>query len=237
MKTTYHRYWHEFRSVSYLVWGVVLCLAGCQSAPGIPAKISPEAWEQARVQNNRRVLELVEQARAARRAGKHESARNLLKEAVALDPAQGSAQHALGVVYFEQGDLYNAAVHLDVASRLLSDRYEPCYNLGRVLEAGGQYDQAIEQYQRSLARRLDHLETLENLARVRLKAGYQDADTLRLLVRCAERERRPEWSEWIEQQTIRLRVRLERGEAYVSNTEINPVEPPRRGADAVVARE
>ena len=191
-------------------WGCLLValLAGCQAAHPWAATLPADSRSEARERTHRHVADLTDQARAARHDGRSGYARKLLKEAVGLDPTDGHARHLLGLVYFEQGDLYNAAIHLDIASRLLSDRFEPCYNLGRVLEAGGQYEQAMRSYERALGRRLDHLETLENLARVRIKAGYQDQETLRLLDRCLDREKRPEWSVWLQQEVVRLRTRL-----------------------------
>jgi tetratricopeptide (TPR) repeat protein len=207
-------YFRMVTSVLRLVRGAVclagLAAAGCQHGPLLCTTGPAEARSAEREGVQRRVGELTAQAGAARRAGRLDSARELLKEAIGERATDGPAQHLLGLVYYEQGDLYNAAVHLDLASRLLSDRFEPCYNLGQVLEAGGQYDLAISSYQRSLSRRLDHLETMENLVRVRLKAGYRDAETLRLLNRCLDREKRTEWSRWLQTQAVRLGERLDR---------------------------
>ena len=194
----------------------VLVVGGCQQGSVFCSSRPAEGrWEEGE-EAQRRVAALTAEAGAARRTGRRDRALDLLKEAVGLCPTDGRAQHLLGLVYFERGDLYNAAVRLDLASRLLRDRFEPCYNLGRVLEAGGQYEQAIRSYERSLGRRLDHLETMENLARVRLKAGYRDQETLGLLDRCLDRERRPEWSCWLGTEAERLRGRLEREGRSVS---------------------
>lgn len=125
-----------------------------------------------------------------------------------MDRANGQAQHALGLAYYELGDLYNAAVHLNIASRLLRDRVEPCHNLGIVLEEGGKYELAMEAYERARKHRSDHLPTLENLARVRIKAGLHDRETLQLLNCCLEREVRPDWSEWLTREALRLSARL-----------------------------
>jgi tetratricopeptide (TPR) repeat protein len=213
-----------FRMVTTVVRGAVflaaLVLAGCQHGSLSLATRPAEARLADREEVQRRVGELTAQAGTARRAGRLDSACDLLKEAVGIGPTDGPAQHLLGLVYFEQGDLYNAAVHLDLASRLLSDRFEPCYNLGRALEAGGQYDLAIRSYQRSLSRRLDHLETLENLARVRLKAGYRDEETLRLLNRCLDRERRADWLAWLQTEAERLRGRLGRDPQPLSFSQV-----------------
>jgi len=153
---------------------------------------------------HRRADALYRQGLRARAAGELERARVLLKQAVEADGSHGYARHALGLVYAELGDLYHAAVHLDAAGRLLTDLPQPCYNLGCVLERGGQYELAIASYERALRRRPDHLPTLENLARVRIKAGYRDEATLRLLRRCRERESRQEWVQWLDRQLARL---------------------------------
>ena len=146
----------------------------------------------------------------ARHAENLELARTKLLEATQLDPTNGRAQHALGLAYYDLGDLYNAAVRLDRASHILRNHFEPYYNLGVALEDGAKYELAIKAYGRALRRRTDHLQTLENLARVRIKAGLLDLETVRLLELCREREFRTEWAEWLNQEASRLDTRLEK---------------------------
>lgn len=186
---------------------VIAVVAGCQS-PNLSPASRPANTESLGSRARMRAGQLTEQAKVDFRAGHRDSAMKSLKEAVGLDPTSGTAKHLLGLVYFEKGDLYNAALQLDAATRLLSDRYEPCYNLGKVLEAGGQYEQAIRSYERSLGRRVDHLQSIENLARVRIKAGYRDQETLRLLTRCIDREKRPEWNAWLRRESDLLNAGL-----------------------------
>ena len=152
---------------------------------------------------------LVEEGRQARASGHAERARALLRQAVELDGTHGYARHELGLLYSEAGDLYNAAIQFDAACRLLKDAPEPCYNLGVMLERGGRYEQAIAAYERALRRRPDHLYTLQNLARARLRADYRDEKTLRLLEQGRDRESRTEWVDWLDRQAIRLSTRRE----------------------------
>ncbi len=203
------------KGVGGAVCFVLFCAVGC-SWPDRSGTTRPADAEMTSRADIRQAGDCVEQARSARRAGRPESARSLLEKAVTLAPADGTAHHLLGLVCFELGDLYSAAVHLDLAAKLLNDRFEPCYNLGCVLEGGGQYEQAMRSYERALTRRIDHLESIENLARVRIKAGYRDEETLRLLTRCLDRERRPEWSQWLQQEAARLRGSVGAGHQTVS---------------------
>ena len=46
-----------------------------------------------------------------------------------------------------------------------------------------------------------------NLARARLRAGYRDETTLRLLRQCRARESRSDWAEWLDRQVLRLSVK------------------------------
>ena len=183
-------------------------LGGCRAMPEAPGSMFESSYSAFSEPSSAKVSSLVREAKVARRAGDLDRARTLLREAVKLDSTGGTARHELGVVYHVMGDSYNAAVELDAASRLLRDRVEPCHNLGLVLEAGGMYELAIRAYERGLRRNADHLPTLENLARVRIKSGLDDRETLKLLTRCIERETRPDWSDWLNRQAVRLRKRL-----------------------------
>jgi len=210
------------KAVGGAVCFALFCAIGCFS-PERLGTTRPADTDVAGRGGGRQVREWVEEARSARRAGRPESARSSLEKAVTLAPADGTAHHLLGLVFFDLGDLYNAAVHLDLAAKLLNDRFEPCYNLGCVLEGGGQYEQAMRSYERALSRRIDHLESIENLARVRIKAGYRDEETLRLLTRCLDRERRPEWSRWLQREATRLRDGPVAGHRAVSVSDLaNP---------------
>ncbi len=147
-----------------------------------------------------KVERLVRQAAKERRAGRKEQAQSKLIEAVMLDPGNGKARHSLGVICYELGNLREAASHFDQACRLLRERPEPCYNLGLVLETGGKYPQALEAYEQALQRSSDHLPSLENLCRVRVRLGKRDSRTLQLVRDCLAREDRPEWVAWLNSQ-------------------------------------
>jgi hypothetical protein len=195
--------------LTVVMGGILAGLGGCQTRSDGPGMNGMSNGQPPLEETYRRAHALYEEGRLARDCGRSERARELLMQAVELDGTHGYARHVLGLLYAEAGDLYNAAIQFDAASRRLKDAPEPCYNLGVVLERGGRYEQAIAAYERALRRRPDHLYALQNLARARLRADYRDETTLRLLEQCRDRESRTEWVEWLDRQSIRLSTRKE----------------------------
>lgn len=145
---------------------------------------------------------LLARAAADRLAGRPAQAKSSLLEAVRLDPHSGAVHHDLGLVSLELGELHTAAVCFEEASRLLPREVEPCYNLGLILETAGKYRLAVDAYERALDRQADHLASLENLCRTRVRLGWRDRETLRLLTTCLEREHRPEWVAWLRREML-----------------------------------
>lgn len=72
--------------------------------------------------------------------------------AIDVDPEFGNPYNDIGAYYLEQGELDDAIPWLRMA--LKAQRYEsycfPHFNLGRVFEAKGQLDKALEHYRKSL---------------------------------------------------------------------------------------
>jgi tetratricopeptide (TPR) repeat protein len=188
-------------TATILATGVV---CGCQATGPQGAAASQPIRDSESAAQRARAGRLGQEGAAARRAGQTQQARAKLAEAVRSDPGNGRVQHEMGLVCYELGNLREAAGHLNEASRLLRGPVEPCYNLGLVLEAGGKHAAALEAYERGLARRHDHLPTMENLCRVRIRLGRGDSRTLQLVRACLAREGRPEWVSWLNAQAARL---------------------------------
>ncbi len=87
---------------------------------------------------------------------------------------------------------------------MFPDRYEPHFNIGSVLEALGRYEQAIRSYRRALELAPDQLQTIENLNRCYMRANTHPGESKILMDKALERETRPDWRLWLEEQMLRL---------------------------------
>ena len=155
----------------------------------------------------------LEQAQAAYQAGAKALARNdlagaadNLAEAVRLDPYHGAARNDLGVVRYREGDLYQAALDFDAASRIMLDAHEPFYNLGVVLEEAGRLEEAAEAYRAALRIAADAVDVKEALARTYIRLDSHRQEAVVLLEAAAAKESRAEWQHWIRLQLLRLRA-------------------------------
>ena len=134
-------------------------------------------------------------------------ARSLLTEAVTADSRNAHAWVALGVVEMEMDNLFDAAVAFHRAARLQPSRYEPHYNVGLLYESLGRYQRAAEAYESALELAPDQTEVMENLARCYIRSGTKLDRAKELIDRALQKERRPEWREWLERQSLRLASR------------------------------
>ncbi len=132
--------------------------------------------------------------------GRLPKAESLLQRAVLADETYGLAHNNLGLVYFENGDLYSAAWSFQRAIDMMPERPEPFNNLGMVLEAAGRLDEAINQYLQAHELESGHPEYLGNLVRARLRRGDLDPLLEQQLQQLVLVETRPEWRDWAEDQ-------------------------------------
>jgi Tfp pilus assembly protein PilF len=123
------------------------------------------------------------------------SAEKLLREALAEDLFHGPAHNNLGVLFFEQDRLYEAAAEFEWARKLMPGHPDPRLNLGLVLERGGRIDDAIASYHAALKIAPEHLETTQALARTLLRHNRVDPDLDPRLQLIAMRGT-PTWSDW-----------------------------------------
>jgi len=147
---------------------------------------------------------------------KHEidRAANLFRKAVAADYAYGPAHNNLGLMHYEQGNLYQAVVAFEQARRWMPDDPAVLYNLGLALESAGRTDEALQLY--GQANTLDPVNPnyLGNLVRLRMRLGERD-DLLRgQLQELVLIETRPDWRRWADRQlALTINEVLDRGPA------------------------
>jgi tetratricopeptide (TPR) repeat protein len=119
-----------------------------------------------------------------------------------LDPKDVAALFHLGVCRLETGeyaaaaDIFRRAIVLDDEVALLDWFDEdPEYRLGNALHAAGDFDAAIEAYERSASRNVVGVDSLREAARIRILRG-QGREALEVLAR-------------LERRAVRLTIRAE----------------------------
>ncbi len=178
---------------------------GCAASRGAPKGIDALLLESN--QAKERAQRLYADGSRALTEGRLEEAKRLFGLALQNDPYYGTAQNDLGVVYYRLHDYYSAAVSFDAAASVLR-QYEPYYNMGLVLERGGQLREAAEAYRTALRLAPGNALVMGNLVRTYVRMGEQTKETLDLVESALPREKRPEWREWLEFQQVRLSSEL-----------------------------
>ncbi len=176
----------------------VAFLCGCAPQPHVPTE--QERIQQMRadlLQRRGEALVLARQAGDKIDTGKFKEARTLLDQALAKDPFSFAAQNNLGVLYLQQRKYYDAAHALQEASKLEPASALPYYNLGRLMEQTGRWEEAARQYELALARAPDFLPAVEQLAQAYMRLDRNPRQAQELLEQAVKMEHRPEWLEWL----------------------------------------
>lgn len=171
-------------------------------------------------------MSLYQQGLDADVRGKHDQARDLLRQSVDADEDNASAWMALGGVEFRLENYFEAAEAFHHAARLAPTRYEPHFNLGTVLEAVGHYSDAIQAYEVALSLAPDQLEVMENLARALVRSGREPERAEALVRQALRTEFRPDWREWLLLQASRLSQTTRPATTLPTNASSSPRAPP-----------
>lgn len=101
--------------------------------------------------------------------------------AIDLDPEFGNPYNDIGAYYLEQEEPDEAIPWLRMA--LKAKRYEsycfPHFNLGRVYEAKGQFDQALEHYRHALGENPRYALAAKAVERVKVKLAGRKPEAIR----------------------------------------------------------
>jgi Flp pilus assembly protein TadD len=101
-------------------------------------------------------------------------AERLLREALSKDLFFGPAHNNLGVLFLEQGKLYEAASEFEWARKLMPGHPDPRVNLALTLERAGKTDDAIATYGAALQVYPDYLPAVQGIACLTLRSGRSD---------------------------------------------------------------
>ena len=179
------------RQLAMLMAGWAFMIAsGCTSAPRGPYNPPTESQR-----NPLRAQELTQQAAELidREPARAEA---LLRDALSHDLYHGPAHNNLGVIYLNQGKLYEAAHEFEWSRKLMPGHPDPRMNLALALEKAGRIDEALATYDSALEVYLNHLPTIQALTRCQVRHGRQDERTPGYLKEIALRSETGGWREW-----------------------------------------
>lgn len=119
--------------------------------------------------------------------GNPEQAEKLLRQALTADLYHGPAHNNLGVLFLQQGKLYEASLEFEWARKLMPGHPDPRVNLAITLERAGRLSEAFETYETALEVAPEHLSAIEGAAALAARtkrneprlAGWLDTITLR----------------------------------------------------------
>jgi len=131
------------------------------------------------------------------------NAEQLLRDALTADLYHGPAHNNLGVLYFEQGKLYEAANEFEWARKLMPGNPDPRMNLALTLERAGRIDEALKGYATALEVREGHIPTIQAMTRCQLRHGRETSETKLQLQEIALRGETKEWRSWAQERLLR----------------------------------
>ncbi|MEM6468514.1 MAG: tetratricopeptide repeat protein [Planctomycetota bacterium] len=162
--------------------------------------------------NTAKAARLTRQGIHALSKRKIDAAAKHFREAVDADFAYGPAHNNLGLLHYEQGNLYQAVLAFEHAHEFLPEDPAAAYNLALALESGGRVGEARQYYE--LASQMDpsNPNYLGNLVRLRVRLGERDLDLKSQLEDLVLIETRPHWRRWADiQLALDFNDALDRG--------------------------
>lgn len=154
------------------------------------------------------------------------------REAVAADFEYGPAHNNLGLMHYEQGNLYQAVMAFEQAREFLPDDPAVVYNLGLALESAGRSAEAMNLYYTANEMDAANPHYLGNLVRLRVRLGEHDELLQQQLRDLVLIEIRPEWRRWADTQlALTQNSSLDRGPATPDLESTANQTPNRRRTD------
>ncbi|MGI9474025.1 MAG: hypothetical protein ACR2NZ_20970 [Rubripirellula sp.] len=144
--------------------------------------------------------------------GKIDYAFDKLIAALEADGDYGPAHNNIGLLHYDEGNLYPAVLAFERAMTLMPQDPTVYYNLGLTLEAAGKLDEALDLYWQAVE--MDPIEPhyLGNLVRLRVRMGENSPDVIAQLQDLILIETRPDWKRWADKElALDLNIALDRG--------------------------
>jgi Tfp pilus assembly protein PilF len=131
-----------------------------------------------------------------------EEAERLLRDALTADLYHGPAHNNLGVLYLEEGKLYEAANEFEWARKLMPGAPDPRMNL--TLEVAGRVEDALREYETALEVAPEHVPTMQAMARLLMERDRSDERLPVLMESIAMRGEPEAWRAWARDARARL---------------------------------
>ena len=125
-----------------------------------------------------------------------EEAERLLREALTADIYFGPAHNNLGVLYLEQGKLFEAANEFEWARKLMPGAPDPRMNLALTLEVAGRVTEALSEYETALEVSPEHVPTMQALARLIVQEEPDNQRLRGLFETVSMRSKSADWRAW-----------------------------------------
>jgi len=133
-------------------------------------------------------------------------------EAIAADESYGPAHNNLGLLHYDQGELYDAVLSFERATELMPGDPIVFYNLGLTLEAAGRVHEAMDLYWQAVEMDPTNPNFLGNLVRLRVRLGENSPEVVAQLQDLILIETRPDWRQWADRQlALDMNDMLDRG--------------------------
>ena len=143
-----------------------------------------------------------------------EGASKKFMAAIAADETYGPAHNNLGLMHYEQGNLYQAVLAFEQAMEYMPSDPIVIYNLALTLEAAGKVSEAMDLYQQAVDMDPVNPVFLGNLVRLQLRMGETGPIVKTRLQDLILIETRPDWRRWADQKlALDLNDTLDRGPA------------------------
>ncbi|TWU58427.1 photosystem I assembly protein Ycf3 [Rubripirellula tenax] len=120
--------------------------------------------------------------------------------AIQADETYGPAHNNLGLLHFEQGNLYQAVLAFEQAMEFMPNDPIVYYNLALTLESAGKVSEALDLYVQAVQMAPANPVFLGNLVRLRIRLGESGFDLNEQLKDLVLIETRPEWRRWADRQ-------------------------------------
>ncbi len=149
---------------------------------------------------------------SALQQGDVDRARDKFIAAVEADEAYGPAHNNLGLLHYDQGNMFQAVTAFEQAMELMP--YDPAvyYNLALTLEAAGKVHEALDLYWQAVEMDPLNPNFLGNLVRLRIRLDETGPELIAQLQDLILIETRADWRRWADRQlALVLNESLDRG--------------------------